>query len=259
MTAPSELRAELHLSAEQAQRGGEHVVSAEVIRIQEGLARCITEAFRVAAPVGVADGATLRLPGAGHLLADGSIGDVLVTIRIEKKDLARELRVHPDDLREGCRTELVEVPAGTKDGMTVLVRGAGNRLADGTIGDLFVTVWSDSRLARLGRPKRSFQWRERVVELFFGLLGLYGFIAGFAFPLSEVGEPIVFIDGRFFVLGFGGLLIPVVINLPSAMRPLKGRGLGLALLASVAVLGGIVALIVLLIRTIEGFGYHLKF
>lgn len=259
MTAPPELRADLHLTAAQAMRGDEHVVSAAAIRPHEGGYRCVPESFRITPPVGITDGATLRLPGAGHLLSDGSKGDVFVTIRIEKKDVAREIRVHPDDLREGCRTELVEIPAGTRDGMTVLVRGAGNRLADGTIGDLFVTVWSDPRLSRLERPKRSFQWRERVVEIFFGLLGLYGFIAGFAFPLSEVGDPIVFIDGRFFVLGFGGLLLPVVINLPSAMRPLKGRGLAVALLASVAVLGGIGALTVLLIRTIEGFGYHLKF
>ena len=78
-------------------------------------------------------------------------------------------------------------------------------------------------------------------------------------PLSEVGNPTVFIDGRFFVLGFGGLAIPLVTNLPSALRPLRGRGLAVALGVSALVLAGICGLTVLLIRTIERFGYHLKF
>jgi hypothetical protein len=259
MTAPSELRAELHVTADQAQRGGEFVVKASVIRLIEGAARCVLESFRISPPAGISDGTTLRLPAAGHALPDGSQGDVLVTVRVGQKDTARELRIHPDDLRDGGRVDIIDVPAGTQEGMVLLLRGCGNRLADGTLGDLYVTVWSDSRLARVERPKRPFQWRQRVVELFFGLLGLYGFVAGFAFPLSEVGDPVVSIDGRFFVLGFLGLAIPFVINLPAAFRPLKGRGLGIALVASVAVLGGISALTVLLIRTIEGFGYHLKF
>lgn len=258
--APSEHRVDLHLSADESQRGGEYEAVGATIR---GAATTF-ESFRIAVPPGIANGTTLRLPGAGHDLR----GDVVVTVRVAQKDASCELRVSPTELRDGCEAEVsprpglrvpVEVPAGTQDGMVLVLRGAGNKLPDGTLGDLYVTVWSDPRLAPLARKKRPFRWRERAVDLFFLALGVYGFVAGFAFPLSEVGNPIVFIDGRFFVLGFLGLAIPVVINLPSAMKPLRGRGLGVALLASALVLAGVGLLTVLLIRTIEGFGYHLKF
>jgi hypothetical protein len=264
----SELPVDLHVTAEEAARGTETDVAVAPVRARDGVYVTVPESLRVRTPPGVSDGTTLRLPGAGHLLEDGSLGDVLVTLRVEQKHVSCELRLSPADLEHGCSAEVtvrpqvrvaVDVPPGSTDGSMLLIRGAGNRLADGTLGDLFVTLRSDARLATrqsTRRTKPAFS-RERLIDLFFILLGVFGFVAGFAFPLSEVGQPVVYIDGRFFVVGFLGFATAAAMNLPSWMGPLRGRRLGIALALGAIAVAGVVFLTLALIRLMERFGYRL--
>ncbi|MDP1828936.1 MAG: hypothetical protein Q8L48_37085 [Archangium sp.] len=88
------------------------------------------------------------------------------------------------------------------------------------------------------------------------LFALYGFIGAFALPFSTLGEPVVFVDGRFFVLGFGGLAIAAFGIQGGALR---GRSKVVALVVAAALLAGICASTWGLIVLMERFGYFLRF
>lgn len=97
-------------------------------------------------------------------------------------------------------------------------------MSDGTVGDLFVSIRVDPRLA--DKKDRSGRFDGAVVSASWTRSSFFlvsGFAAGFLFPLSEEGSPVVHIDGRFFALGFLGLTGPLVLDVPSVIGPLRGR------------------------------------
>ena len=84
----------------------------------------------------------------------------------------------------------------------------------------------------------------------------------FALPFSDLGAPRVFIDGRFFVLGFGGLTIALLGMVPvraSGGGALRGRGKRVALAGGAAFLAAICGATWGLILLLGRYGYFLHF
>lgn len=141
----------------------------------EGRTR-VTESVRVAVPRGIADGATLRVPGRGEAgLRGARSGDLLVTVRVAAHDfLHREgddlhamasINIAQASLGDTIRVpalfgeEELAVPAGTQSGETVRLRSKGMPRMRGGEGDLIVHL-------RVDVPKRlSKKQRELLREL----------------------------------------------------------------------------------------------
>ena len=210
------------------------------------------EVAKVKLPAGLAPLAVLRLPGLGHVSPDGSAGDALLRVMIDT-DVSQELRLSPLDAARGTRRLVatamgkrfeLDVPAGLETGMALQTKGVTFRV--------IVDAWLPGSAPR--SPSRdSDQFWLRLVGVGFAL---YGFIGAFALPFSALGEPVVFIDGRFFVLGFLGLAIAAFGVGGGA---LTGRSKVLALAGAVVMLVGICAATWGLIRLLERFGYFLRF
>lgn len=116
-----------------------------------------TERVTVAIPPGIADGQTVRVPGAGEAGIRGArSGDLLVRVRVAEHEY---LHRDGDDLHvmaviniaqaalgativvPGLREEVsVDVPAGTQSGDVVRVKGHGMPGLRGGVGDLYVHV-----------------------------------------------------------------------------------------------------------------------
>ncbi|QIX25392.1 molecular chaperone DnaJ [Nocardioides sp. JQ2195] len=109
-------------------------------------------------PAGVKDGQKIRLRGKGSPGENGGPnGDLFVTVKVSphrlfgrKGDhLTLEVPVGFDEAALGAEIKVptlkhgpvtLKIPAGTPNGRTFRVRGKGARKADGTNGDLLVTV-----------------------------------------------------------------------------------------------------------------------
>lgn len=114
--------------------------------------------IQVRIPAGVTDGSRIRLKGKGAAGSDGGpAGDLYVVVHVADHDTFGR---QGDDLTIGLPVTFVEaslgatvevptlngpsvkvrIPAGTPNGRTLRVRGKGVRRADGSSGDLRVTV-----------------------------------------------------------------------------------------------------------------------
>jgi len=109
-------------------------------------------------PAGVKDGQRIRLRGKGaHGENGGPAGDLYVTVKVtphrlfgrKGDNLTLDVPVSFDEAALGADIKVptlrgapvtLKVPAGTPNGRTFRVRGKGARKADGTHGDLLVTV-----------------------------------------------------------------------------------------------------------------------
>jgi DnaJ-class molecular chaperone len=112
-------------------------------------------------PKDARDGQVLRLRGLGEA-GEGGPGDLLLTLRVVSDDVYRlrdddveaDVVVAPWDLLDGTSVQVAvpggtataRIPAGTKPGQRLRLRGQGLGRPDGVRGDLFLAV-------RLGLPE----------------------------------------------------------------------------------------------------------
>ena len=125
-------------------------------------------------PDDVRDGQVIRLRGLGQPGAAGP-GDLLLTLRLVADDIYRlrgrdveaEVIIAPWDLLQDTKVDVAvrggtataRIPAGTKPGQKLRLRGQGLHKPDGTRGDLFLVV-------RLGLPEElSEQQRDLLRQL----------------------------------------------------------------------------------------------
>jgi molecular chaperone DnaJ len=117
-----------------------------------------TRTLRTRIPAGVADGQRIRLKGKGQPGERGApAGDLIVFVHVRPHDvfgrkgdnLTLTLPVTFPEAALGATIKVptldgppvaVKIPAGTKNGRTLRVRGKGVQRKDGTRGDLLVTV-----------------------------------------------------------------------------------------------------------------------
>jgi molecular chaperone DnaJ len=115
-------------------------------------------AIQARIPAGVKDGQKIRLRGKGaHGENGGPAGDLYVTVKVgshrlfgrKADNLTLDVPVSFDEAALGAEIKVptlsgapvtLKIPAGTPNGRTFRVRGKGARKADGTYGDLLVTV-----------------------------------------------------------------------------------------------------------------------
>lgn len=137
------------VSFEEAIRGG-----TQSIKVLRG---GTTQTIEVTIPAGVAEGAKLRVRGAGApSTGGGSPGDLILNIRIrpdevfrrEGQDLILDLPLTITEATLGATVNVptldkrvsLKVPAGTQSGQRLRVKGHGVRTADGKAGDLYAVV-----------------------------------------------------------------------------------------------------------------------
>jgi molecular chaperone DnaJ len=117
-----------------------------------------TRSLRTRIPAGVADGQRIRLKGKGQPGERGApAGDLIVVVHVRPHEvfgrkgdnLTLTLPVTFAEAALGATVKVptldggpvtVKIPAGTKNGRTLRVRGKGVRRRDGTNGDLLVTI-----------------------------------------------------------------------------------------------------------------------
>ncbi len=110
-------------------------------------------------PAGIDDGQMIRMSGMGEALEGGLPGDLYVKVRIRKHpylrkegyNLVMDLRVLLSDALLGTDKTLgtldgevtMKVPAGTKHGNILRVKGKGVPMGQGKRGDLYVRIYID--------------------------------------------------------------------------------------------------------------------
>ncbi len=115
-----------------------------------------THDYRARIPAGVRDGQRLKLADNGESGARGLGGDLYLRVRLAKHPVFRvqdgallyELVLRPSALEADATSfvptlngrVLIKIPAGVQDGQRLRVRDQGLPLADGTRGDLFITI-----------------------------------------------------------------------------------------------------------------------
>ena len=123
-------------------------------------------------PDDVRDGQVLRLRGLGQPGAAGP-GALLLKLNVSDDDIYRlrgrnvdaDVVIAPWDLLEDCKvsvavrggTATVKIPAGTKPGEKLRLRGQGLHQADGKRGDLFLVV-------RLGLPEELSDGQRELLQ-----------------------------------------------------------------------------------------------
>jgi curved DNA-binding protein len=119
------------------------------------------KSVELAIPKGARDGQVLRLRGLGET-GEGGAGDLLLTLRLVADDVYRlrgddveaDVVIAPWDLVDGATVEVAvpggtakaKIPAGTRQGQRLRLRGQGLDRADGARGDLLLAV-------RVGLPE----------------------------------------------------------------------------------------------------------
>jgi DnaJ-class molecular chaperone len=151
--------------------GGEGHIGARTCPACAGLGRTQRhKTVELAIPKEVRDGQVLRLRGLGES-GDGSPGDLLLTLRLVADDVYRlrqddveaDVVVAPWELLDGTKVDVkvpggtatARIPAGTKPGQRLRLRGQGLVKTDGARGDLLLVV-------RIGLPD---ELTERQKEL----------------------------------------------------------------------------------------------
>jgi DnaJ-class molecular chaperone len=126
-------------------------------------------------PKDARDGQVIRLRGLGEPGAGGPPGDLLLTLRLVPDDVFRlrdddveaDVVIAPWELLDGAKVDVTvpggtataRVPAGTKPGQRLRLRGQGLTRTDGSRGDLLLVV-------RLGLPEAlTDRQRELLREL----------------------------------------------------------------------------------------------
>ena len=126
----------------------------QTLRVRRGGA---TQTVEVTIPAGVAEGAKLRMRGAGAPSANGGPpGDLLLQVRIEPhawfrrdgKDVLIDLPLSISEAALGATISVptlsgraeVTVPAGSSSGQRLRLRGQGLPSEDGQPGDLYVII-----------------------------------------------------------------------------------------------------------------------
>jgi curved DNA-binding protein len=147
-----------HLSVEEVARGTEIEIPIAVTEAgEDGLLRRTTRNVKVRIPKGATDGQRLRVPGKGGPGHGGaSDGDLYVDIQLRPHDLYRvsghdlflELPVAPWEAALGAEVQVptldgritVKVPAGSRAGQKLRVRGKGLPKPGGGEGDLYAVL-----------------------------------------------------------------------------------------------------------------------
>ncbi|MBL8753967.1 MAG: J domain-containing protein [Planctomycetes bacterium] len=123
-------------------------------------------------PKDARDGQVVRLRGLGEA-GDGGPGDLLLTLRLVPDDVYRlrgddieaDVVVAPWELLDGTKVDVAvpggtataRLPAGTRPGQRLRLRGQGLARADGSRGDLFLVV-------RLGLPEPLTERQQQLLR-----------------------------------------------------------------------------------------------
>ena len=146
-----------HLSVEEVARGVEIEVPLSVTELSEdGTLRRTARSVTVRIPKGATDGQRLRVPGKGGRGQGGRDGDLYVNVQLRPHDLFRvsghdlylELPVAPWEAALGAEVQIptlegrisVKVPAGSRAGQKLRVRGKGLPRPGGGEGDLYAVL-----------------------------------------------------------------------------------------------------------------------
>ena len=138
-----------------------------------------TDTFKVKVPVGIAEGACLRVQGQGEEgFQGGEPGDLYLRIRytshpefhIEKGQLTYLLEVTPWEAVLGANVSVptldgrvsIKVPAGSQSGTKLRLRGRGLPARDGSAGDLVVTL--KLQVPTATRDRERVLWEELARE-----------------------------------------------------------------------------------------------
>lgn len=165
----------LHLSLEEAYRGGRKAVSLqEQVRGVDGRPRMQQKNLDVNIPAGIKDGGKIRLSGQGSPgMGGGPAGDLLLHVTIEPHPLFRlegvnvlyDLRLSPWEAVLGCAVRVptldgevdMNIPSGVSSGQKLRMPGKG--LGKGaTQGDQFVRIMIRSPKSLTEREKEL--WAE---------------------------------------------------------------------------------------------------
>lgn len=137
-----DMHVRLPLTLEEAYRGTEQTLSLNVPEITpQGQLRRSQRQLRVKIPAGVTEGQQIRLAGQGAPMPGGEPGDLYVEIQlaphpeyaVEGRNLTRKVRLAPWEAVLGTTLEVptlggrvaVKVPAGTRPGQRLRLRGRG--------------------------------------------------------------------------------------------------------------------------------------
>ncbi len=146
----SDVEAELHLTLEEAHRGGKKSLS-----LQQSDGR--TRTLDVTIPAGVTDGSRIRLSGQGGAGAGGAqAGDLYLRVKIEPhpyfrlegSDVYADLALAPWEAALGTKVNAptldgpvtLKIPPGTSSGQKLRLRGKGMNSRKGERGDHFVVA-----------------------------------------------------------------------------------------------------------------------
>ncbi|PWT70363.1 MAG: hypothetical protein C5B46_09610 [Proteobacteria bacterium] len=168
-----------HLSVEEAARGVEIEIPLSTAEIgEDGAVRRTTRSVKVRIPKGATDGQRLRVPGKGGPGQGGRDGDLYVNIHLRPHDLFRvdghdlylELPVAPWEAALGAEVQVptlngrinVKVPAGSRAGQKLRVRGKGMPRPGGGEGDLYTVLQIVTPSALSDREKQLYSELQKA-------------------------------------------------------------------------------------------------
>ena len=121
-----------------------------------GQVRPVIRTLQVKIPIGITDGAVIRLSGQGEKGMQGSAGDLLLRIhvapdprfRVEGHDLHTSVAVSPWEAALGAKipvqmidgTATLSIPKGSQNGKKLRLRGKGLPKRSGSAGDIIVEL-----------------------------------------------------------------------------------------------------------------------
>lgn len=149
--------AEITIPLEDAYHGATREISFQATEAApNGGIRQMPKTFTVKIPPGISDGGKIRLAGQGARSANGTAGDLILTVRIaphslyrlKGHDLESDLNVAPWEAALGIKVQVptldgpvtVAIPHGTSSGRRLRLRGKGLPKRGGERGDLYVEV-----------------------------------------------------------------------------------------------------------------------
>jgi curved DNA-binding protein len=151
----AEIEGDILVSLSEAMQGSVRTISFR--RQNRMTGQAVSENFRVRIPAGVQEGQLIRVPGKGEEGRNGgSPGDLYLRVRFEQhpdfrtrgSDLFYDLDLAPWEAVLGTTITIpaldgpvsVRVPAGTRKGQQLRVRGKGLPAPGGTRGDLYAAI-----------------------------------------------------------------------------------------------------------------------